>query len=168
MTENSELQRDAATGTRRTEQHDRKWGPILVGTDGSEGAGRAVDAAAGLAADLGTDLWIAHVIDETSDAAVTQFARAEEASIGDAIEAAAQHILFEAAQKAEVIGARKPHTVLRCGSYAEELVAAAGEVGAKAIFVGRRGAGGRFAQALIGSVSQKLAGISPVNLVIVP
>jgi nucleotide-binding universal stress UspA family protein len=140
----------------------------LVGTDGSEGADRAVDAAGGLAADLGTDLWIVHVINGTSDTNVTQFARAEEASIGDAIEAAARHILFEASRRAEAGGATKPHTVLRYGSCAEELVAAAGGVGAKAIFVGRRGAGGRLAQALIGSVSQKLSGIAPVDLVIVP
>lgn len=140
----------------------------MVGTDGSESAGRAVDAAGGLAADLGTDLWIAHVIDRTSDKALTQFARTEEASIGDATEATARHILIEAAQRAEAAGARKPHTLLRWGGCAEELVAAARAVGAKAIFVGRRGAGGRLAEALIGSVSQKLAGISPVNLVIVP
>jgi len=168
MKKASEPPRDAATGAHRSEQHHRKWGPILVGTDGSEGAGRAVDEAASLTADLGTDLWIAHVIDKTSSTAVAQFARAEEASIGDAIEATARHILFEAARRAEAVGATKPYTVLRYGSCAEELVAAAGEVGAKAIFVGRRGAGGRLAQALIGSVSQKLAGVAPVDLVIVP
>ena len=140
----------------------------MVGTDGSEGAGRAIDAAGRLAADLGTDLWIVHVVEGTSDTGVTQFARAEETSIGDATEAAAHRILIEAARRAEAGGATKPHTVLRYGSCAEELVAAAGEVDAKAIFVGRRGAGGRLAQALIGSVSQKLAGVAPVDLVIVP
>lgn len=56
----------------------------------------------------------------------------------------------------------------RSGTCVEELVAAACEAGAKAIFVGRRDARGRLAQALIGSVSQKLAGISPIMLVIVP
>jgi nucleotide-binding universal stress UspA family protein len=166
--ESSEATHDAATGTGRSPERDRRWGPILVGTDGSEGGGRAVDAAGSLAADLGTDLWIAHVIDQTSSTAVTQFAHAEEASIGDATEAAARGILIEAARRAERSGARKPHTLLRWGATAEELVAAAGEVGARAIFIGRRGAGGRFAQALMGSVSQKLAGLSPVNLVIVP
>jgi nucleotide-binding universal stress UspA family protein len=47
-------------------------------------------------------------------------------------------------------------------------VAAAREIAARAIFVGRRGAGGRLAQALIGSVSQKLAGVTPTMRVIVP
>ena len=40
----------------RSGQRNHKWGPILVGTDGSEGAARAVDAAGALAADLKTDL----------------------------------------------------------------------------------------------------------------
>ena len=166
--EASGIQPDAAAGTMRTPEKNHKWGPILVGTDGSEGAGRAIDAAGRLAADLGTDLWIVHVVDGTSDTGVTRFARAEETSIGDATEAAAHRILIEAARRAETSGARKPHTILRWGACAEEVVAAAGEVAATAIVVGRRGAGGRLAQALIGSVSQKLAGMSPVYLVIVP
>lgn len=140
----------------------------MVGTDGSGGAGRAVDAAAGLATDLDTELWIAHVMATMSGAAVTQVAHSEETSIGDVTEAMARRVLIEAARRAEASGAKKPHTLLRWGSCAEELIDAAREVGATAIVVGRRGAGGRLAQALIGSVSQKLAGISPVYLVIVP
>ena len=168
MAASSDIPRPTAIQTGRTLDENRKWGPILVGTDGSEGAGRAIDAAGGLAADLGTELWIAHVIDGTSNSSVTRFAHAEEASIGDATESAGRQILIEAAERAAAAGAKKPHAVLRWGSSAEELVAAADNVGAKAIVVGRRGSGGRLAQALIGSVSQKLAGISPVNLVIVP
>ena len=164
MIKSSETQPDAAVGTRRS----RQWGPILVGTDGSDGAARAVDVAGGLAADLDTDLWVAHVIDGTSEAALRQFARADGSAMGDAAEAVAGRILTEAASRAKAGGARRVHTVLRSGSSAEELVAAARKVGAKAILVGRRGAGGRLAEALVGSVSQKLAGISPMNLVIVP
>jgi nucleotide-binding universal stress UspA family protein len=160
----SETPRDAAVGTRRSHQ----WGPILVGTDGSDGAARAVDAAGGLAADLDTDLWVVYVIDGTSEAALTLFARADESAIGDAVEATARRILTEAASRAKAGGARRVHTELRWGSCAEELVAAARKVGATVIVVGRRGAGGRLAQALIGSVSQKLAGISPTYLAIVP
>jgi nucleotide-binding universal stress UspA family protein len=140
----------------------------LVGTDGSEGARRAVDAAVSLTAELVTELWIVHVIDKASSTAVTRFAQAEQATLGDATEAAARDILIEAARRAESTGEKRPRILLRWGNSADELVAAAGEIGARAIFVGRRGAGGRLAQALIGSVSQKLAGISPVFLVIVP
>jgi len=129
---------------------------------------RAIDAAGALAVDLGTDLWIAHVMDETRDTSATRFALIEGAAIGDVVDAVAHRILIDASKRAEKAGAGKSHTIVRCGAPAEELVAGANGVGAKAIFVGRRGAGGLLAQALIGSVSQKLAGISPVYLVIVP
>jgi nucleotide-binding universal stress UspA family protein len=121
-----------------------------------------------LAADLGTDLWIAHVIDGTSETALAHLARAEETSIGDVAEEQARRILDDAMRRAEGSGARQIRTTLRSGDCAEELVSAAHKTGSTAIFVGRRGAGGRLREALIGSVSQKLAGISPIMLVIVP
>lgn len=164
VVKSSETPRDAAVGTRRSHQ----WGPILVGTDGSDQAARAVDAAAGLAADLDIDLWITTVIDSAGESAAAQFAQAEDASIGDVAEAAAGRILHEAATRAADSGASRIHTVLRAGTCPEQMIAAAREVSARAIFVGRRGAGGRLHEGLIGSVSQKLAGISPINLVIVP
>ena len=55
----------------------QKWGPIVVGTDGSVGAARAVDVASILAADLNADLWIANVMDGTSDSNLAPIARAE-------------------------------------------------------------------------------------------
>lgn len=168
MIESSQTTPKPGAGSSRTAGHDPKWGPILVGSDGSEGAGRAVDSAGALAAQLGTPLWIAHVIDASSDETATQFARSEDTCAGDVTEAMAQRVLMEAAERAEAAGAKRPHTTLRWGSSAEEIIAAAREADAKAIFVGRRGAGGRLAQALTGSVSQKLSGISPVMLVIVP
>ncbi len=57
---------------------------ILVATDGSEGADRAVDAAAALAAALSIDLWILTVTDGTSSKLVRTLAREEQISIGDA------------------------------------------------------------------------------------
>jgi nucleotide-binding universal stress UspA family protein len=149
-------------------RRDHEWGPILVGTDGSDGAARAVDATAALAADLDTELWIITVIDSVGETAAAEFAQAEDASIGDVADAVAGRILREAATRAKDGGARKIHIILRAGTCAEQIIAASHKVGARAIFVGRRGAGGRLHEALIGSVSQKLAGISPVMLVIVP
>lgn len=149
-----------------TSEHP-KWGPILVGTDGSEGAKRAVDYAGALAAQLNAELWIVYVIDGTP-ANAAQFARAEEAPISDAVEAMARRLIADAAQRASAAEAKKIHTIVRSGDCADEIIVAAREFGATAIFVGRRGIGGRLTQAMMGSVSQKLAGISPVLLVIVP
>jgi hypothetical protein len=70
---------NSATGNRRSWQ----WGLILVGTDGSDGAARAVEAAAALAVDLRIELWIAYVIDREMEPALTRFAHAEDTSIGD-------------------------------------------------------------------------------------
>lgn len=166
MTQSSESLPDLAAGRERERGH--KWGPILVGTDGSEDAARAVDAAGGLAAVLDVDVWIASVMDGTSEPVLEQLARDDSASIGDVADSMARRILNEAARRAEASGTRKIHTLLRSGNCAEVLIAAAHDIDATAIFVGRRGTGGRLSQALLGSVSQKLAGISPRMLVIVP
>jgi nucleotide-binding universal stress UspA family protein len=159
---------ESPTVTQRATGKVRKWGRVLVGTDGSEGAARAVDAAGALAADLGADVWIAVVMDGSSQSILQQIARDDNVSIGDVAETVARRFLNEAARRAEDNGARNIQTLLRSGDCAAELIAAAQEIDATAIFVGRRGAGGRLHEALIGSVSQKLAGISPRMLVIVP
>ena len=50
--------------------------PILIATDGSDGANRAVQAAARVAGKLDIDLWILHVMDGFSEN-VAQFAATE-------------------------------------------------------------------------------------------
>jgi nucleotide-binding universal stress UspA family protein len=62
---------------------------ILVATDGSKGSGRAIDAAADLAAKLDIELWIVHVMDGISEE-MTKFAREEGSPIGDAASAFTQ------------------------------------------------------------------------------
>ena len=146
----------------------KEWGSIVVGTDGSLGAARAIDVASILAADLNVDLWIANVMDKISDADLTSIARAENTSKGDVAEVIARRLLADASRRSESNGAKKIHTVLLAGDSADALIAAARNVGASAIFVGRRGAGGRISEALVGSVSQKLAGLSPVMLAVIP
>ena len=168
MIQSPERSEKPAVGNKRGPEKRGKWGPVLVGTDGSEGAARAVEAASALAADLDAEVWVANVMEQSSESELGQIARADNASMGDIAETMARRILHEAAQRAEAVGAQKIHSILRSGHCAEELIAAAQEITATAIFVGRRGAGGRLSQALIGSVSQKLAGISPSMLVIVP
>jgi nucleotide-binding universal stress UspA family protein len=140
--------------------------PILVATDGSDGAKRAVKAAARAAGKLDTDLWILHVMDGFSED-VTQFAATERSLIGDALEAAAVGILTEAKSEAESLGAKAVHLKHCSGDCTEGIIDTAREVGAAAIFVGRRGRG-RLSGLLQGSVSQKLASLAPCIVAIVP
>lgn len=140
--------------------------PILVGTDGSDGAKRAVEAAARAAGKLDTDLWILHVMDDFSED-VTQFAATERSLIGDALEAAASGILTKAKSEAESRGAKAVHLKHCSGDCTEAIIETAYEVGAAAIFVGRRGRG-RLSGLLLGSVSQKLASLAPCIVAIVP
>jgi nucleotide-binding universal stress UspA family protein len=82
--------------------------PILVATDGSDGAKRAVEAVARAAGKLDTDLWILHVMDGFSEDAA-RFAAVEKSLIGDALEAAATVILTAARSQAETGGAKAVH-----------------------------------------------------------
>ena len=63
----SERPRDPAAGSQAQPRKRREMGPILVGTDGSEGAARAVEAAGALAADLDVEVWVANVMDQSSE-----------------------------------------------------------------------------------------------------
>ena len=88
---------DASSGAAAGRRSGRQWGLIVVGTDGSDHAARAIDAAVGLAAELDAELWIVAVIDANLKTAARQFARAEDGSTGDAAEALARGILNKAA-----------------------------------------------------------------------
>ena len=115
--------------------------PILVATDGSEGAERAVETAAAVAGKLNVDLWILNVIDGFSEEILTQFTQAEKSPIGDAIDAIASRILAAAEARAKGAGASAVHLKFRSGDCTSAILETAREIGARAIFVGRRGRG---------------------------
>ena len=140
---------------------------ILVATDGSEGADRAVDAASALAAALNIDLWILTVTDGTSNKLLKTLAREEQISIGDAMSAIPDRILAQAKERADGLGVKRIHLKSSFGDSTEEILEIAREVRPDAVFVGRRGRG-RLQGLLLGSVSQKLASLAPCMVVIVP
>ena len=123
---------------------------ILVGTDGSDGAGRAVDLAARLAAGLRASLTIVHVVtldDPPLDA------HNDHASI--------------ARVRARELGALDVHSESLAGNdIAAIIMEAARNGGVDLIVVGKRGLT-RVTGLLLGSVSQKLVSAAPCAVTVV-
>ena len=123
---------------------------ILVGTDGSDGAGRAVDLAARLAAGLRASLTIVHVVtldDPPLDA------HNDHASI--------------ARVRARELGALDVHSESLAGNdIAAIIMEAARNGGVDLIVVGKRGLT-RVTGLLLGSVSQKLVSAAPYAVTVV-
>ena len=142
---------------------------ILVATDGSDGADRAIDFAAQLAKDLGSALVIMNVVGAKSlpETVVSQFTRAEHAWIRDLSAAASAKILQEARDRAGNLGATMVRLESRDGDPAQAVLDFAEEAAADVIVVGKRGTG-RVSGLLLGSVSQKLVSLASRAVTVVP
>jgi len=142
---------------------------ILVGTDASDGANRAIEVAAELAKHSGAALTIVTVavplrLDEEEQ--VRQFTRIEGSST-EPTEVLAQQILTDAERRARRAGLISIKTKLLRGDPAEALINAIRNERADAIVVGRHGHG-RLAGLLLGSVSQKLVSLAPCVVLVAP
>lgn len=167
---------------------DRK---IIVATDGSDSANRAVDHAAGLSEKLDRALCIVHVLMHGRPAAELVRLAESEHLVGDiteaapavlrvpvddagsaverdrAIRAVGEQILGWAKRRASDAGARNVTGRLGSGDYAEEILDAARAEDAGMIVLGNRGLG-RIKETLLGSVSQKVLHHADCPVVIVP
>ena len=139
---------------------------IMVATDGSKGADRAVDLAAELAKAFGGELLIVTVGGNLSGEEMRQLERAE-GSIGNALDLLSKQILAAAKTRAQRLGIDNVQLRPAWGDAAQSIIEIAGREAADAIVVGRRGRG-RLAGLLLGSVSQKIASLAPCTVVIVP
>lgn len=142
---------------------------IVVATDGSEGADRAIDYAARWAKNVGADLLIANVIGGYGlpDKLVRAFTRAQQVWLDELFKSLSAEILTKARDRAKAGGVATIELELRSGEVAQALIEIAQEKGADAIVVGKRGAG-RVAGLLLGSVSQKLVSLAPLPVTVVP
>ncbi|WP_414463671.1 universal stress protein [Hyphomicrobium sp. B1] len=142
---------------------------ILVATDGSESAERAVDVAAELAKATGGILHIVYVASDLPEETLHEVRRspAMEKLIGDAIDQHSKQILIRARERALAKGVKTVQTQQLWGDAAQNILDASQSVGANMLVVGRRGRG-RLAALLLGSVSQKVASLSPSVVVVVP
>ena len=139
---------------------------IMVATDGSAGADRAVEAAAGLAKSLNADLTIATFGGSFSADEIEQLTRAE-GQVGEAVELLLNSILRLAKERAERIGAPKIHTQSGWGDAAHSIIDIASRKEVDIVVVGRRGRG-QLSGLIFGSTSQKVASLAACIVVIVP
>lgn len=75
--------------------------------------------------------------------------------------------LIKARDRARIDGVKTVLIESRGGAVAQSIIEIAGEKGAEAIVVGKRG-GGRVAGLLLGSISQKLVSMLPLPVTVVP
>jgi nucleotide-binding universal stress UspA family protein len=136
---------------------------ILVATDGSSGGEQALDFAAALAMDIGGSLSVLNVTDELSGEDVQALAQIEDGLIDEMD----NPVLNKARARAMDKGIAAIQTHVACGEPAAAILDTAKTHAVDLIVVGRRGRG-QLAGLLLGSVSQKLASLSPCPVVIVP
>jgi nucleotide-binding universal stress UspA family protein len=151
---------------------------IVVATDGSEIADRALDFAADLARMTGAELVVTHVISAATATLAGPrpvFPAADlrvpttvaNAPLPEVLADDASDILARAKARAEAKGAPRVAIESRAGEPAEIVVAVAGERKADAIVLGKRGRG-RLAGMLLGSVSQRVTMAARCAVIVVP
>ena len=142
---------------------------ILVATDGSDGANRAVDYAAQRAKTEGAELLIVHVMGGygVPDNVFRQFTHSEQAWLREQLESDSKHILNVARERARDIGATTIFLDSRVGDVANTIIDIAQEKDVGIIVIGKRGLG-RIAALLLGSISQKIVSLAPKPVTIVP
>jgi nucleotide-binding universal stress UspA family protein len=140
---------------------------ILTASDGSQSAERGVALAADLACAYAADLVIITAVPLSGGPELSEFSRAEGATVGDILEGIAQAHLAQARAIAEKTNARILRAETRDGDPAEVIMTAAREFAADVIVVGKRGQG-RLAGLLLGSVSQKLVSLAGQPVLVVP
>ncbi len=139
---------------------------IMVATDGSGGASRAVDMAAELAKALACKLLIVTVADRLMGEEVRQLAHTQ-VRAGDLLEALTAQTLKTAEARARELGASQIEVRTAWGDVTQSLLDIAASSSARMIVVGRRGRG-QLAGLLLGSVCHKLVSLAPSAVVVVP
>lgn len=145
---------------------------ILVPTDGSDHAAKAVTFAADLAAKYGARMVLLHVVSDWGSGRIPEelqgYAELEHVQIteGDIRKGVASEILERAVSAAREHGANEPETLLDYGRPAKSILGAAKAEGADLIVMGSRGLGDA-RSLLLGSVSHKVSHLSECTCITV-
>jgi len=140
---------------------------LLVATDGSEGADRALTAAVELVKATDAELIIVNVEQGYLSENLEAMRKVEEASLEEILYAASDGILTRAKTKAIDLGATKVRTRSGLGDAVGFLLETINSEQPDMLVVGKRGRG-RLLGLLIGSVSQKLVSLAPCKILVVP
>jgi nucleotide-binding universal stress UspA family protein len=139
---------------------------IMVVSDGSEGANRAVDVAAGLAKAVNGILWIVSVRDvkllTNHMKEIRQLGMSE-----NLLERFTKQILTKAKERAKRLGVSDVRIDVFEGDAAETIIDVVKREQVELLVVGRRGRGA-LASLALGSVAQKLASFCSCCVMVVP
>ena len=139
---------------------------VVVATDGSKAATRAVDFAATVAKAWDAELIVLTISTALSPAELRELAQADH-DLGTATDALVRRILDDATARADRLGVVAVKTLRLSGDPANTTLKIAREAGADLIVVGRRGLGG-LSRLLLGSVSDKIVGHAHCAVTVVP
>jgi nucleotide-binding universal stress UspA family protein len=131
--------------------------PIVVGTDGSSTADRAVDKAGELAVALNAPVHVVmsyKTVTNSASLAIASGIVVDQLVSGEGASAQAQNVVAQAADRLEEIGVKVSRRVC-AGDPADSLIGVAGEVGAQMIVVGNKGMVG--ARRVLGSVPNRVS-----------
>jgi nucleotide-binding universal stress UspA family protein len=142
---------------------------IIVATDGSEGANRALDHAVEEAKCHTSALLIVNVIGREGilDNIFMRATEGQQVWLEQMVDSLSAETLTKARNRAQAAGIATVHMESRTGEIAETIIAVARERHADLIVAGRRGVS-RTGGLLLGSVSQKLVSLSPIPVTVVP
>ncbi len=139
---------------------------IVIATDGSPDANRALDMAARLAKAMRCELVILTIGGDISSAELRQLASTE-GNLTETLQSAADEILTRAGKRAKRCGVSDVRRQTGWGDPAQTILETVRREKAGILVVGRRGRG-RLSGLLLGSVSQKLASLAPCPVLVVP
>ncbi len=139
---------------------------IMVATDGSKGADRALDFAMEMAKGLGARLSVLTVAGDLPADEMKKLHSAE-GDVWGALDSMSRQILRHATERARQIGVSITKSHAAWGDPAEAIIDAIGRDSVDMVVVGRRGRG-QLAGLLMGSVSQKVVTLAPCVVIVVP
>lgn len=142
---------------------------LMVATDGSASADRAVDEAARMAKQSGADLLIAHVIGGYGlpGTVLERFTLPEHTWFDELLDTYSAQVLTQAKARAQALGVPDARLASYRGEIVPAILQAAQQQHIDAIVVGRRGTG-HMSSLLLGSTAQKLVSLSPCVVTVVP